>query len=250
MTSISKTSYSLPDQENKAQYVKNNFNEIAPNYDRFNDLITLGFHRRWKKKTVLASGLAGHRSARVLDLCCGSGDLSFAFRSILGPGSKIHSLDFSEGMLELFRKRLSDLPESECEILPVQGDALDLSRFQTGSLDAVSIGFGLRNVTNREKCLKEMFRVLKPGGRAIILDVSRVNAVFSFFAGLYFDRIVPLIGSFLQGKKHEMYDYLPASARQFPDQLSLKKELESAGFGTVTYRNFFLGAAALHVAEK
>lgn len=240
--------YTLPPPAEKAGYVRRNFDEIAGHYDLFNDLITLGFHRRWKKRLLRESGLEG-QNALVLDLCCGSGDISLLFKKNLAPASTVYSLDFSRAMLERLEKRLEGVKGCPVEI--IEGDATDLRRFQKDSLDAVSISFGLRNVTDRPRCMKEAFRTLRKGGRFLILDVGRVRPAFLRpVASLFFVKIVPLIGYVLQGGRHEMYDYLPASAGVFPAPEELKEEILRAGFSKVKIIHFFFGSAALLAAEK
>ncbi len=242
--------YSLPSLEKKPQYVRQNFNEIALHYDLFNDLITFGLHRLWKRKAIQATGIVGQKGTRVLDLCCGSGDLALGFARLGGPESRVVALDFSEEMLAILRKRLEGTPLQD-RVEVVEGDATDLSRFPDGSMDAVSIGFGLRNVDNRARTLQEIHRVLKPGASLVILDVGKIRSPFiSFFHRLFFEKVVPLIGFVIHKKKHEMYEYLPASARVYPDQESLKRELLDTGFARVNYRNFLFGSASLHNAVK
>lgn len=235
----------------RAAYVRTNFNAIARDYDRFNDLITFGFHRLWKRRLVRAAGAAAG-PIRSLDLCCGTGDISLYFYRMCAPESRLTALDFSPEMLNILKARLErEEPREDVELAVTEGDATDLSRFESETFDAVSIGFGLRNVADRPACLAEIFRVLRPGGRLLVLDVGRVGwQPAAFFHGIFFKRIVPLIGSLLRGSPHEMFAYLPASAEAYPDQAGIKAELERTGFAPVRYRNLFLGAAVLHVAEK
>jgi len=243
----------LPPPEQKAQFVQANFDQIANHYDSFNDWITLGMHRRWKRKTVRASGLAG-KTARVLDLCCGSGDLTLAFLQILAPGSVIRSIDFSANMLSVLRSRLGAPSRDDTGTFDVRGSTIIVREGDATKLnfikefDAVSIGFGLRNVTDRSTCLRGIHRALRQGGRLLLLDVGHPPRLIAPFFRLYFEKIVQKIGHLIHGDQHRMYDYLPASARLYPDQRSIKGELEQAGFRDVRIVNFMLGSCALHVA--
>ena len=250
MTSRRKKEYSLPSDKKKADYVKQNFNEIAPGYDRFNDWVTFGMHRLWKKHvSVRVKEMVSETNPLILDLCTGSGDIAFFLNKQI-PEAKIQAIDFSEGMLQALRKKIqaSDTGKS---IQVKKGDVTQLKFIKSNSASAVTMGFGLRNVNSREKTFKEILRILKPGGVYINLDVGQVNfKPVAFFHKIYFEKAVPLIGFLLHGSKHEMYCYLPASARKYPDQKSLKKELEIAGFSEVEYKNFLLGSAAMHCSRK
>lgn len=237
----------LPSAAEKSDYVRTNFDAIARNYDRFNDWISFGMHRLWKKRMVQETGLTG-KKARVLDLCCGSGDISLAFARILADGSEITSLDFSREMLNVLSHRLLTFPSRGVQIRPLEGDAMKLN--YSSEFDAASMSFGLRNVTDRAVCLRGILRALKPGAPFVLLDVGKPPSIFMPFFRLFFEGIVPKIGHWIHGEKHSMYDYLPASARAYPDQKAMKKELEDAGFVNVRIINFSLGAAGLHVARK
>lgn len=236
----------LPPGE-KAAFVQANFDAIAPHYDRFNDWITFGMHRLWKRRTVAESGLAGQK-ARVLDACSGSGDLTLAFMEALAPGSTIVSLDFSTQMLEILKARASIRTGRGVSVETVAGDVMALP--YNSEFDAVSMGFGLRNVEDRAKTLKGVYRALKSKGRFVLLDTGKPPALLQPFFRLYFETIVPRIGHMLHGEKHQMYNYLPASARLYPDAAAMKVELGAAGFVNVRIINFSLGACSLHVAEK
>jgi len=249
LTSRRKKEYSLPSSSQKAEYVKRNFDEIAPGYDRFNDWITFGMHRFWKKKTARAAGISVKKNALILDLCTGSGDIALLLHKEY-PGAKILAVDFSSGMLESLKNKI--IARNLNQLIKIKkADVSDLKFIKNNTVDAVTMGFGLRNVTNRNKTLKEILRVLKPGGVYVNLDVGQVRPGFiAFFHKFYFEKIVPMIGFLLHGGKHEMYCYLPASARTYPDQKTLKKELENAGFGEVRIKNFMFGASAMHISKK
>lgn len=243
----SRTEDPVPPPGQKAAFVQANFDAIAPHYDRFNDWITFGMHRLWKRRTVAEAGLRG-KKARVLDACCGSGDLTLAFLDSLAAGSSIVSLDFSAQMLQLLRARIAARPPAGIDVQTVAGDAMALP--YQGEFDAVSMGFGLRNVEDRAKTLAGVLRALKSSGKFVLLDTGKPPAMLRPFFRLYFETIVPRIGHMLHGGKHVMYNYLPASARSYPDAAAMKLELEAAGFQNVKILSFSLGACSLHVAEK
>jgi demethylmenaquinone methyltransferase / 2-methoxy-6-polyprenyl-1,4-benzoquinol methylase len=243
--------YTLPAKEVRPEYVKRNFTEISSTYDIYNDLITFGLHRFWKKKTIKSLGLSNKHNSEVLDLCCGSGDLSLMLAENLGNQSTVIALDFSPGMLEVMKRRVDSRKNKSNQIIMREGDAGDLSFQESNSADGVTIAFGLRNVSDRNLTLKEIHRVLKPGAKLAILDVGKVTLpVISSVHRFFFKTIVPVIGHLLSGKKHEMYDYLPASADEYPGQQQLKKELCDIGFKNVIYKDFLFGSAVLHNAVK
>ncbi len=262
MTSRTRTDYQLPAAEGRADYIRDNFDAIADTYDRFNDFITFGMHRLWKRKAVRLTGLPRRsRTAdgqHALDLCSGSGDLSLLLARHLGPSGRVSALDYSPGMLAVLERRLArdtaPAANGNTRNAPVdvlQGDATDLSRFPDESIDAITIGFGLRNVQDRAACLKECRRVLKPGARLVILDVGKVKSrIPAFFHNFYFERIVPRIGHWLQGKHTEMFEYLPASAQIYPGPPELAEELLAAGFQSAPYHKLMLGAAVIHAAVR
>ncbi len=246
-----KSAYTLPEKEVRPDYVKKNFSEIAASYDLYNDLITVGLHRFWKKLTVRSLGLKGRKNTSVLDLCCGSGDLTLLLTRELGPGSEITGLDFSPGMLEVMKRRVDNAGLKDITVIIKEGDAGNLEFRKDSTADGVTIAFGLRNVADRARTLREIHRVLKPGTRLAILDTGKVTLpVISALHSFFFKKIVPVIGHLISGKKHEMYDYLPASAEEYPGQEQLKKELLETGFTEVHYRNFLFGSAVLHTAVK
>jgi demethylmenaquinone methyltransferase/2-methoxy-6-polyprenyl-1,4-benzoquinol methylase len=211
--------------------VRRMFDRIAPIYDVMNRVMTAGLDGRWRRITVEETVRDGDR---VLDACCGTGDLAIAAR---GRADSVVGLDFSEPMLERARKKA---PEIEF----VQGDALALP-FDDASFDAVTVGFGVRNVEDLEKGIRELRRVLRPGGRLGILEITQPRGVLAPFYRIWFDRIVPLLGKLLPGGS--AYTYLPASVRRFPGVDDLAALLESNGFDEVRYRTFAGGIVALHV---
>jgi demethylmenaquinone methyltransferase/2-methoxy-6-polyprenyl-1,4-benzoquinol methylase len=210
--------------------VRKMFDRIAPIYDAMNRLMTAGLDRRWRRETAAAVVRPGDR---VLDVCCGTGDLALAAAE---AGGKVTGLDFSEAMLERARRKA---PAIEW----VSGDALALP-FADDSFEAVTIGFGLRNLADAEPGLAELRRVLSPGGRVAILEITRPRGVLRPFYRLWFDGVIPLAGKVLPGGS--AYSYLPASVRRFPDPEGLAKLMDDAGFEDIRWRLFAGGIVALH----
>jgi demethylmenaquinone methyltransferase/2-methoxy-6-polyprenyl-1,4-benzoquinol methylase len=217
-----------------AEGVQRMFDRIAPVYDAMNRVMTAGLDQRWRRKTVAATVRAGDR---VLDACCGTGDLAVAARRA-GAGEVV-GVDFSERMLERARRKA---PELEW----IQADVLKLP-FEDASFDAAVVGFGVRNVENLEAGLRELRRVLRPGGRLGILEITTPRGPLRLFYRLWFDRIVPLLGRLLPGGA--AYTYLPASVRRFPGPEELAELLASCGFRDVGFRRFAGGIVALHAGE-
>jgi demethylmenaquinone methyltransferase/2-methoxy-6-polyprenyl-1,4-benzoquinol methylase len=217
-----------------AAEVRRMFDRISPVYDVMNRVMTAGLDRRWRRLTAQAAVRPGDR---VLDACCGTGDLAL---EDLHAGGDVVGLDFSERMLERARRK-SDAIEW------VQGDATDLP-YEDGSFDAVTVGFGIRNVADLELGLRELARVLVQGGRLGCLEITRPRGILRPFFRLWFDGLVPLLGRVLPGGA--AYTYLPASVRRFPGPTDLAAALERAGFRDVRVRLLAGGIVALHTAEK
>lgn len=214
--------------------VQRMFDRIAPVYDAMNRVMTAGLDQRWRRATVRATVREGDR---VLDACCGTGDLAIAARKA-GAG-KVVGADFSERMLERARRKASDLEW-------VQADVLKLP-FEDASFDSAVVGFGVRNVEDLEAAIRELRRVLRSGGRLGILEITTPRGPLRPFYGLWFDRIVPLLGRVVPGGA--AYTYLPASVRRFPGPEALAELLGSCGFRDVGFRRFAGGIVALHVGE-
>jgi len=214
--------------------VRTMFDRIAPVYDLMNRVMTAGLDRRWRAVTVAQVVRPGDR---VLDACCGTGDLAIAARRA-GAGAVV-GLDFSERMLE--RARCKDRA-----IEWVRGDVLALP-FDDGSFDAATVGFGVRNVEDLEAGLRELRRVLRPGGRLGVLEITTPRGMLAPFYRLWFDRAIPLLGKALPGGA--AYTYLPASVRRFPRPEDLAALLRRSGFDGVRFRVFAGGIVALHVGE-
>ncbi|MCZ6842610.1 MAG: ubiquinone/menaquinone biosynthesis methyltransferase [SAR324 cluster bacterium] len=240
--------YRLPEPSDKAAYLREKFDEIARCYDLFNDLITQGMHRHWKntliKRLELPAGATG------LDLCCGTGDLAARGRDRLGGEGALYALDFSRNMLEIARQRLTDKGGGNGPgLLLLCGDAMRLP-FRDGSLDFVTVGYGLRNVSGLKSCLAEIFRVLAPGGMLASLDVGEVRLPWLRpLAQFYFFKVVPLIGRMLQPGQ-EMFSYLPHSTQDYPSQQELRTILLAAGFSNVEIVEYLFGASVIHLAPK
>jgi len=216
-----------------ADGVQRMFDRIAPVYDAMNRVMTAGLDRRWRRITVEQVVRSGDR---VLDACCGTGDLAIAARA---RGADVVGLDFSAAMLDRARTKAR-------EIEWVRGDVLALP-FDDESFDAVTVGFGVRNVDDLEAGLRELRRVLRTGGRIGVLEITRARGPLAPFYRLWFDRVVPAIGRAVPGGA--AYTYLPASVRRFPGPRELATLLEDAGFATVRFRLFAGGIVALHVAD-
>jgi len=210
--------------------VRTMFDRIAPVYDFMNHAMTAGLDRRWRNATAHAVVLPGDR---VLDACCGTGDLAIAAQR---AGGYVTGLDFSERMLERARTKSG-------QIEWIRGDALALP-FADDSFDVATVGFGVRNLEDLESGLRELRRVLRPGGRIGILELTRPRGLLRPFYGLWFDGLVPLAGKLLPGGS--AYTYLPASVRRFPGARELAELMQTAGFEQVGYRLFGGGIVALH----
>lgn len=226
----------------KAQRVRGVFDSVASRYDLMNDLMSGGLHRWWKRYTVAIAGL--RTGATVLDLAGGTGDLARLFAKAVGPGGQVVLSDINHAMLAEGRDKLLD----RGVVLPVvQCDAEKLP-FRDRAFDAVSIGFGLRNVTRKEAALAEMRRVLKPGGVALVLEFSRVWAPLAPAYDWYSFNVLPRLGS-LVARDDGSYRYLAESIRMHPDQEALKRMMEQAGFDRVEYHNLTAGVVAVHVGR-
>jgi demethylmenaquinone methyltransferase/2-methoxy-6-polyprenyl-1,4-benzoquinol methylase len=209
------------------------FDRISPVYDLMNRAMTAGLDRGWRRATA---GAVVRPGDRVLDACCGTGELALAARA---AGGEVTGLDFSERMLD--RARLKS-----AAVEWVRGDLLALP-FADGSFDAATIGFGIRNLEDPERGLRELRRVLRPGGRLGVLEITRPRGLLAPFYRLWFDGLVPIAGKLLPGGS--AYTYLPASVRRFPGPEELAELICGAGFRDVRFRLFAGGIVALHTAE-
>jgi demethylmenaquinone methyltransferase/2-methoxy-6-polyprenyl-1,4-benzoquinol methylase len=217
-----------------AEGVRAMFDRIAPVYDAMNRVMTAGLDGRWRRETASAVVSPGDR---VLDVCCGTGDLALAG---LRAGGVVTGLDFSERMLERARGKSS-------QVEWVQGDALELP-FEDDSFEAATVGFGVRNLEDLERGLAEMARVVRPGGRVGILEITRPEGMLRPFYNVWFGKVVPVVGKLLPGGS--AYTYLPASVKRFPGPEDLARFLREAGFSEVRYRLFAGGIVALHTGVR
>jgi len=231
------------DETQKATRVRGVFDSVASKYDVMNDLMSMGLHRAWKAYAVAVANLREGQS--VLDIAGGTGDLARAFAKKVGSQGTVVHTDINEAMLRQGRNRLLDeglvLPTLICD-----GERLP---FATGSFDLVSVAFGLRNMTHKDKALAEMNRVLKPGGRLLVLEFSKVAAPLTKAYDWYSFKVLPRIGRWVAGDA-DSYRYLAESIRMHPGQEELKTLMKQRGFGHVDYHNLTGGIVALHVGMK
>ncbi|VAW68908.1 2-methoxy-6-polyprenyl-1,4-benzoquinol methylase [hydrothermal vent metagenome] len=230
----------------KAARVADVFHSVAANYDVMNDVMSFGVHRLWKRFTLSQTGLKGGQ--KVLDLAGGTGDLAMKMASMVGPAGQVVLSDINGSMLRRGRERLIDQGVAG-NIEYVQANAECLP-FQDDTFDCITIAFGLRNVTDKDKALRSMNRVLKPGGRLLVLEFSKpVAPGLAPVYDIYSFKLLPLMGKFI-AKDAESYQYLAESIRMHPDQETLKGMMEDAGFSKVKYHNLTGGIVALHKAYK
>jgi demethylmenaquinone methyltransferase/2-methoxy-6-polyprenyl-1,4-benzoquinol methylase len=231
------------DSEEFATQVRGMFDRIAGVYDVMNSAMTAGLHHQWRERAVDRAEVGPGSDA--LDVCCGTGDLALALRRRIGPDGRVVGCDFSEPMLELARKKSGE------EGLAVEfgwADALDLP-YGDASFDAVTVGFGARNLADLGRGIAEMARVLRPGGRLVILEISRPQREpLASFYSLWFDRVVPVLGT-LAGDQ-DAYSYLPESVRSFPEPDALSGMIDEAGFEEIRWLLLAGGIIAIHSAVR
>ncbi|WP_089417662.1 bifunctional demethylmenaquinone methyltransferase/2-methoxy-6-polyprenyl-1,4-benzoquinol methylase UbiE [Vitreoscilla filiformis] len=231
------------DEQDKARKVKGVFDSVASKYDVMNDLMSMGLHRAWKAYTVAVANLK--TGDRVLDIAGGTGDLARAFaRKVGGTGTVVHT-DINYAMLSTGRDRLLN----EGLVLPTNVCDAEKLPYKTGQFDLVSVAFGLRNMTHKDAALAEMCRVLRPGGRLLVLEFSKVAAPLQKPYDWYSFSVLPKLGQLVAGDA-ESYRYLAESIRMHPDQATLKAMMKTAGFGHVDVHNLTGGVVALHVGIK
>ena len=231
------------DEKDKARHVRGVFDSVAPRYDLMNDLMSAGLHRAWKAYTVMVANL--REGDQVLDIAGGTGDLSLAFsRKVGSTGSVVHT-DINEAMLRVGRDRLINLGV----VLPTLVCDAEALPFPDNHFDLVSVAFGLRNMTHKDEALKEMCRVLKPRGRLLVLEFSKVAQPLAKAYDWYSFQVLPRLGKLVAGDDSS-YRYLAESIRMHPGQEELKTLMKNSGFGHVDYHNMTGGVTALHVGIK
>ncbi len=234
------------DSREKASLVRGVFDSVAKNYDLMNDLMSFGVHRLWKRFAVELAGVRAGQ--KVLDLASGTGDLADRFADLVGPDGMVTMTDINESMLHVGRDRMTDRGHvGNLAYAQVNAEALP---FPDESFDLVTIAFGLRNVTHKDKALEAMQRVLKPGGRALVLEFSKpLNKPLETLYDLYSFRVLPQMGK-LVAKDAESYRYLAESIRMHPDQETLREMMEQAGFERCDVHNLTGGIVAIHRGFK
>ena len=232
-------------EEEKTEKVKEVFDSVATNYDLMNDLMSMGVHRLWKRFMLSQTGLK--MGLKALDVAGGTGDIAALLREQVGESGLVVMTDINPSMLKEGRSRLLDKGKLK-NIQVMQCDAEQLP-FGDDHFDCVTIAFGLRNVTVKENALKSMFRVLKPGGKLLILEFSKPNEMLSPAYDIYSFNILPALGEWVANDR-ESYQYLAESIRVHPDQEKLEQMILSAGFDRAEYRNLTGGIVALHIGYK
>jgi demethylmenaquinone methyltransferase/2-methoxy-6-polyprenyl-1,4-benzoquinol methylase len=238
------------DERSAARAVQQMFDDIAPRYDVLNHVLSMNVDRLWWNRTARTfAHILGRSDARVLDLCAGTGDMAAALRSATvrrgggGEGVAIYALDFSHRMLQYGLKKYAAR-----SIQPVEADALSLP-LPDASLDLVVSAFGFRNLANYDAGLREILRVLKPGGEVGILDFSEPGGLFGKLYGFYFRRVLPRIGSMLSGVRGP-YEYLPASVQRFPSPQQMMDRMQAVGFKDAMWTPYTFGIAGLYRGRK
>jgi demethylmenaquinone methyltransferase/2-methoxy-6-polyprenyl-1,4-benzoquinol methylase len=235
--------YQTVEDAEKARRVRGVFDSVASRYDVMNDVLSMGLHRVWKAYTVAVAAV--QPGMKVLDIAGGTGDLARAFAKRAGPNGRVVLTDINEAMLRVGRDRLLDggvvLPTAACdaERLP----------FADGAFDLVSVAFGLRNMTHKDAALTDMCRVLRPGGRLLVLEFSKPAALLQKPYDWYSFTLMPMLGKLIANDA-DSYRYLAESIRMHPDQATLKAMMQTAGFGHVDVHRLAGGIVALHVGVK
>ncbi|HET7578557.1 MAG TPA: demethylmenaquinone methyltransferase [Bacillales bacterium] len=229
----------------KQEHVHEVFQSISDKYDFMNSLISFQRHKAWRKDAMKRMGITPGESA--LDVCCGTADWSIALGRAVGPNGEVAGLDFSENMLAVGEKKVRENGISNVEL--IHGNAMELP-YEDDRFDYVTIGFGLRNVPDRMKVLKEMQRVVKPGGKVVCLETSQPTLIgYRQLYYFYFHYLMPLAGKVF-AKKYQEYSWLHESARDFPGRAELADWFRAAGLSEVKVKSYSGGVAALHIGIK
>ena len=231
------------EEQDKARHVRGVFDSVAPKYDLMNDLMSAGLHRAWKAYTVMVANL--REGDQVLDIAGGTGDLALAFSKKVGSTGRVVHTDINQAMLSVGRDRLINLGV----VLPTLVCDAEALPFPDNHFDLVSVAFGLRNMTHKDLALKEMCRVLKPRGRLLVLEFSKVAKPLEKAYDWYSFQVLPRLGKLVAGDDAS-YRYLAESIRMHPSQEDLKSLMQQSGFGHVDYHNMTGGVVALHVGIK
>lgn len=230
-------------EKEKANLVADVFHSVAKNYDIMNDIMSLGLHRLWKKFTLFTADIKP--GAKVLDIAGGTGDMTLGFKQIVGESGEVWHTDINSSMLKEGRNRLINkgiiTPQCLCDAEHIP--------FPDNYFDAVCVSFGLRNMTHKDKALKEMYRVLNPGGVLFILEFSKIHKILEKPYDLYSFKFLPFMGKMIAKDKNS-YQYLAESIRMHPNQEALKEMMHEAGFDIVKYYNLSFGITALHKGYK
>jgi demethylmenaquinone methyltransferase/2-methoxy-6-polyprenyl-1,4-benzoquinol methylase len=235
--------YQNVDETDKASRVRGVFDSVAERYDLMNDVLSFGLHRAWKAYAVAVAAV--QPGMQVLDIAGGTGDLARAFARKAGERGRVVLTDINESMLRVGRDRLLD----EGLVLPTAACDAEKLPFASDSFDLVSVAFGLRNMTHKEAALTEMARVLKPGGRLLVLEFSKPAPLLQKPYDFYSFKLMPFLGKLI-AKDADSYQYLAESIRMHPDQAALASMMKASGFGHVDVHNLAAGIVALHVGVK
>lgn len=229
----------------KEKKVHQVFEKIYANYDHMNSIISFKRHLKWRKDVMSRMNVL--EGSKALDVCCGTGDWSFSLAEAVGESGEVIGLDFSQNMLSVAKKRNEEASYKNVSF--IHGNAMELP-FEDNSFDYVTIGFGLRNVPDYMQVLREMYRVVKPGGKVVCLETSHPTLpVYKQLYYFYFRYIMPLFGK-LFAKSYQEYAWLQESAKDFPDKNELKKMFQEAGFRNIVVKGYTGGVAAMHMGEK
>jgi demethylmenaquinone methyltransferase/2-methoxy-6-polyprenyl-1,4-benzoquinol methylase len=231
--------------QSKEERVHDVFEKISDSYDKMNSVISFQQHIKWRKDTMKKMNV--QKGTKALDVCCGTADWTIALAEAVGPNGEVTGLDFSQNMLNVGIEKVKSLGLNQVKL--IHGNAMELP-FEDNTFDYVTIGFGLRNVPDYLQVLKEMHRVVKPGGIAVCLETSQPTLIgYRQLFYFYFRYIMPFFGK-LFAKSYREYSWLQESARDFPGMRELARMFEKAGFKNVIFKPYSGGAAAVHIGHK